>query len=74
MTHLDHLTIFVRDHRRAARWYTQNLGFEVEFETPDAKTALVANTGSDSASTINVKTRTKDPDDRAAVAPRNVAP
>jgi DNA-binding beta-propeller fold protein YncE len=42
--------------------------------TPDGKTAFVANTGSDSASTIDVKTRTKDLDDSAAVAPRNVAP
>jgi predicted enzyme related to lactoylglutathione lyase len=41
MTHLDHLTIFVRDHRAAARWYTQNLGFEVEFETPDGFTTAI---------------------------------
>jgi uncharacterized glyoxalase superfamily protein PhnB len=41
VTHLDHLTIFVRDHRGAARWYTQNLGFEVEFETPDGVTTAI---------------------------------
>src|SRR5262249_5279310 len=33
--------------------------------TPDGKTALVANNGSDTVSTIDVKTRTKDPDDIA---------
>lgn len=41
MAHLDHLTIFVRDHRMAARWYVENLGFEVEFETPDGATTAV---------------------------------
>ncbi|HEX4864653.1 MAG TPA: VOC family protein [Acidimicrobiales bacterium] len=41
MADLDHLTLFVRDHHRAARWYVQNLGFEVEFETPDGATTAV---------------------------------
>jgi predicted enzyme related to lactoylglutathione lyase len=41
MPHLDHLTIFVRDHRAAAQWYTKNLGFEVEFETPDGVTTAI---------------------------------
>jgi YVTN family beta-propeller protein len=31
--------------------------------TPDGKTVFVANSGSDSVSTIDVKTRTKDPTD-----------
>lgn len=41
MAGLDHLTLFVRDHQRAARWYVDNLGFEVEFETPDGATTAV---------------------------------
>jgi predicted enzyme related to lactoylglutathione lyase len=41
VTRLDHLTIFVRDHQAAARWYTQNLGFDVEFETPDGVTTAI---------------------------------
>jgi predicted enzyme related to lactoylglutathione lyase len=41
MPHVDHLTIFVRDHRAAAQWYTQNLGFEVEFETPDGVSTAI---------------------------------
>jgi uncharacterized glyoxalase superfamily protein PhnB len=41
MTQLDHLTIFVRDNRAAARWYTQHLDFEVEFETPDGATSAI---------------------------------
>lgn len=41
MTRLDHLTIFVRDHRAAARWYTQHLDLEVEFETPDGATTAI---------------------------------
>jgi predicted enzyme related to lactoylglutathione lyase len=41
VTHLDHLTIFVRDHRLSAQWYVENLGFEVEFETPDAATTAI---------------------------------
>jgi predicted enzyme related to lactoylglutathione lyase len=41
VTHLDHLTIFVREHRVSASWYVQNLGFEVEFETPDGATTAI---------------------------------
>jgi catechol 2,3-dioxygenase-like lactoylglutathione lyase family enzyme len=41
MVHLDHLTIFVRDRQLAARWYVDNLGLEVEFETPDGLTTAV---------------------------------
>lgn len=41
MTHLDHLTIFVSDHRASARWYAENLGFEIEFETPDGITTAI---------------------------------
>jgi predicted enzyme related to lactoylglutathione lyase len=41
VAHLDHLTLFVRDHRAAADWYTTNLGYEVEFETPDGGTTAV---------------------------------
>jgi hypothetical protein len=41
VTHLDHLTVFVRDHRKSARWYIENLGFELEFETPDGETTAV---------------------------------
>jgi predicted enzyme related to lactoylglutathione lyase len=41
MVHLDHLTIFVGDRRLAARWYVDNLGFAVEFETPDGLTTAV---------------------------------
>jgi catechol 2,3-dioxygenase-like lactoylglutathione lyase family enzyme len=41
MTQLDHFTIFVRDNRAAARWYTQHLDFEVEFETPNGATSAI---------------------------------
>lgn len=44
MAELDHLTLFVRDHQLAARWYVENLGFEVEFETPDGDTTAVRDT------------------------------
>ncbi len=45
MIRLDHLTIFVRDHPLSARWYVQNLGFEVEFETPDGATTAIRDDG-----------------------------
>ena len=41
MADLDHLTLFVRDHQRAARWYVENLGFEVEFQAPDGATTAL---------------------------------
>jgi len=41
VAHLDHLTLFVGDHHATARWYTENLGFEVEFETPDGLTTAI---------------------------------
>jgi len=41
VTHLDHLTIFVSDHAASALWYTRNLDFEVEFETPDGQTTAI---------------------------------
>ena len=41
MARLDHLTLFVRDRHTAARWYVENLGFEMEFETTDGATTAV---------------------------------
>lgn len=41
MVRLDHLTLPVRDWRAARDWYIGNLGFELEFEIPDAATAAV---------------------------------
>jgi predicted enzyme related to lactoylglutathione lyase len=60
MVHLDHLTLFVRDNRAAARWYVQNLAFEIEFETPDGETTGVRD---DSDFTIFLTTRTSGPAD-----------
>jgi catechol 2,3-dioxygenase-like lactoylglutathione lyase family enzyme len=39
MARLDHIVISVRDWKRSRDWYTQHLGFEVEFENADAKVA-----------------------------------
>jgi catechol 2,3-dioxygenase-like lactoylglutathione lyase family enzyme len=41
MVRLDHLSLPVRDWRRARDWYRRHLGFEVEFETRDRKTAAM---------------------------------
>jgi catechol 2,3-dioxygenase-like lactoylglutathione lyase family enzyme len=41
MIRLDHLSLPVRDWRSARDWYKQHLGFEVEFEIPDRKTAAM---------------------------------
>jgi catechol 2,3-dioxygenase-like lactoylglutathione lyase family enzyme len=41
MPRLDHLSLPVRDWRRSRDWYKDNLGFEVEFEIPDRKTAAM---------------------------------
>jgi catechol 2,3-dioxygenase-like lactoylglutathione lyase family enzyme len=38
---LDHLSLPVRDWRKSRDWYTDHLGFEVEFEIPDRKTAAI---------------------------------
>ena len=41
MVRLDHISLPVRDWRRARDWYKQHLGFEVEFEIPERKTAVM---------------------------------
>jgi catechol 2,3-dioxygenase-like lactoylglutathione lyase family enzyme len=41
MPRLDHLSLPVRDWQRSRDWYRQHLGFEVEFEIPDRKTAAM---------------------------------
>jgi catechol 2,3-dioxygenase-like lactoylglutathione lyase family enzyme len=38
---LDHLSLPVRDWRKSRDWYKDHLGFEVEFEIPDRKTAAM---------------------------------
>ena len=41
MPRLDHLSLPVRDWRKSRDWYKDHLGFEVEFEIPDRKTAAL---------------------------------
>jgi catechol 2,3-dioxygenase-like lactoylglutathione lyase family enzyme len=41
MPRLDHLSLPVRNWRKSRDWYKDRLGFEVEFEIPDRKTAAM---------------------------------
>ncbi len=41
MVRLDHLSFPVRDWQRLRDWYRDNLGFAVEFEIPERKTAAM---------------------------------
>jgi catechol 2,3-dioxygenase-like lactoylglutathione lyase family enzyme len=41
MPRLDHLSLPVSDWRKSRDWYKDLLGFEVEFEIPDHKTAAM---------------------------------
>lgn len=41
MPRLDHLSLPVSDWRKSRDWYRRHLGFEVEFEIPDRKTAAM---------------------------------
>ena len=41
MPRLDHLSLPVRDWRKSRDWYKDHLGFDVEFEIPDRKTAAM---------------------------------
>jgi catechol 2,3-dioxygenase-like lactoylglutathione lyase family enzyme len=41
MPRLDHLSLPVRDWRKSRDWYRDHLGFEVEFEIPERKTAAL---------------------------------
>jgi len=41
MPRLDHLSLPVRDWRNSREWYKDHLGFEVEFEIPERKTAAM---------------------------------
>ena len=41
MVRLDHMSLPVRDWQRSRDWYQRHLGFEVEFEIPDRKTAAM---------------------------------
>jgi catechol 2,3-dioxygenase-like lactoylglutathione lyase family enzyme len=41
MPRLDHLSLPVHDWRKSRDWYKDHLGFEVEFEIPDRKTAAM---------------------------------
>src|ERR1700724_4616034 len=41
MPGLDHLSLPVRDWRKSRDWYKNHLGFEVEFEVPERKTAAM---------------------------------
>jgi len=41
MPRLDHLSLPVRDWQKSRDWYKDHLGFEVEFEIPDRKTAAM---------------------------------
>jgi catechol 2,3-dioxygenase-like lactoylglutathione lyase family enzyme len=41
MPRLDHLSLPVRDWRKSRDWYKDHLGFEVEFEISDRKTAAM---------------------------------
>lgn len=41
MPRLDHLSLPVHDWERSRDWYKGHLGFEVEFEIPDRRTAAM---------------------------------
>ena len=41
MPRLDHLSLPVRDWRKSRDWYQRHLGFELEFEIPERKTAAM---------------------------------
>jgi predicted enzyme related to lactoylglutathione lyase len=41
MPRLDHLSLPVRDWRKSRDWYKSHLGFAVEFEIPERKTAAM---------------------------------
>lgn len=41
MVRLDHMSLPVRDWQASRDWYRDNLGFEVEFEIPERKTAAM---------------------------------
>jgi catechol 2,3-dioxygenase-like lactoylglutathione lyase family enzyme len=41
MVRLDHMSLPVRDWQRSRDWYQRHLGFAVEFEIPDRKTAAM---------------------------------
>jgi catechol 2,3-dioxygenase-like lactoylglutathione lyase family enzyme len=41
MPRLDHLSLPVRDWRKSRDWYKDHLGFEVDFEISDRKTAAM---------------------------------
>jgi predicted enzyme related to lactoylglutathione lyase len=41
MPRLDHLSLPVHDWRKSRDWYNNLLGFEVEFEVPERKTAAM---------------------------------
>jgi predicted enzyme related to lactoylglutathione lyase len=41
MPRLDHLSLPVRDWQKSRDWYQQHLGFEIEFEIPERKTAAM---------------------------------
>jgi catechol 2,3-dioxygenase-like lactoylglutathione lyase family enzyme len=41
MVRLDHLSLPVNDWQKSRDWYKNRLGFEVEFEIPDRKTAAM---------------------------------
>jgi predicted enzyme related to lactoylglutathione lyase len=45
MAHLNHLTLFVQDRVRAADWYMETLGLELEFEIPEGGTTAVRDPG-----------------------------
>ena len=41
MPRLDHVSLPVRDWRKSRDWYQRHLGFEIEFEIPERKTAAM---------------------------------
>ncbi|MBS0277331.1 MAG: VOC family protein [Proteobacteria bacterium] len=41
MVRLDHISLPVRDWERSRDWYRDNLGFDVEFQIPERKTAAM---------------------------------
>ena len=41
MPRLDHLSLPVRDWRKSRDWYQRHLGFELEFQIPERKTAAM---------------------------------
>jgi catechol 2,3-dioxygenase-like lactoylglutathione lyase family enzyme len=41
MPRLDHMSLPVHDWQKSRDWYKRHLGFEIEFEIPDRKTAAM---------------------------------